>query len=85
MTSQTAAASPVSLNELRAMGRDLDDEKLIAILNLQPTAAELEEAVAWASGDGDVLAKRGRPMTGTVAAIVEILTSDEDDEPPPVR
>lgn len=74
----------VSEDELRALARNLDDGKVIEILNLQPTSSELEQAVIWSSGDGDMLAKRGHPMTEKVAAIVEILTADED-EPPPVR
>jgi hypothetical protein len=72
------------MDELRAIAGNLDDEKVIDILNLQPTFAELEQAILWASGDGDLLAKGGHPMTGKVAEIVEILTADED-EPPPVR
>jgi hypothetical protein len=76
--------NPISMDELRAIAGTLDDEKVIDILNLQPTPAELEQAVIWASGDGDLLAQGGHPMTGKVAEIVEILTADED-EPPPVR
>lgn len=79
-----ADTNPVSMDELRAIAGNLDDETVIDILNFQPTSAELEQAVIWASGDGDLLAKRGHPMTGKVAEIVEILTADED-EPPPVR
>jgi hypothetical protein len=72
------------MDELRAIAGNLDDEKAIDILNLQPTSAELEQAIIWASGDGDLLAKGGHTMTGKVAEIVEILTAEED-EPPPVR
>ena len=84
MKSQTAATSSVSLEELRAIAGNIDDGKAVEILKLEPTSTDLEEAVIWASGDGDVLAKRGHPITEKVAAIVEILTSDED-EPPPVQ
>jgi hypothetical protein len=74
----------ISKDALRAIVGDLDDAKIVEILNLQPTLAELEEAAVWASGDGDVLGKQGRPMTETVSALVDILTADEE-EPPPIR
>jgi hypothetical protein len=80
----TQRANIISEDELRAAAGNVDDATVIEILNLQPTLAELEEAVVWASGDGDVLAKSGHPLTGKVAQIVELLTEDED-EPPPVR
>jgi hypothetical protein len=74
----------ISKDELRAIAGNLDDEKVIDILHLQPTSSELEQALVWARGDGDLLAKSGHPITAKVAEIVEILTADED-EPPPAR
>ena len=86
MPTRSSAAPPgvLSPDRLKSILGEVDDAKLIEILKLQPTLAELEEAAIWATGNGDILAKGGRPMTGTVAAIVEILTADEE-EPPPVR
>jgi hypothetical protein len=77
-------ANAISRDELEALAGKLDDEKMINILNLQLTGVELEQAILWATGDGDLLAKSGRPLTAKVSGIVEILTADED-EPPPVR
>ncbi len=73
--------NPISPAELKAILGDIDDAKVIEIIELKPTLAELEEAAVWATGDGDVLAKGGRPLAGTVAAVLEILTAD-DEEPP---
>lgn len=64
---------------------DLDDAKTIEILELNPSLADLEEAAVWATGDGDVLGKSGHALAGTAAAIVEILTADEEEEPPAIR
>jgi hypothetical protein len=75
------AAGP---DELKAILGDVDDAKVIEILKLQPSIAELEQAAVWAVGDGDVLARGGHPLAGKVAEIVEILAVDEE-EPPPVR
>jgi hypothetical protein len=70
---------------VKAILGDIDEAKIIEILELQPAFADLEEAALWATGDGDVLAKEGRELSGTAAEIVEILTADEEEEPPPVR
>jgi len=87
MPAKSSAAAPgvFGAEELRCVLGEVDEAKLIEILKLQPTLAELEEAAIRAIGNGDILAKGGRPMTGTVAAIIEILTADEEEEPPPVR
>ena len=74
----------ISPAELKAIVGEIDDAKVIEILELKPTYADLELAAAWATGNGDVLAKEGRPLAGTAAAILEILTAD-DEEPEPVR
>ena len=69
---------------LRIVG-DIDERKALDILALSPTVAEIEEAAVWAVGNGDVLAKTGHPLTGISAEIFEILTADEEEEPPPTR
>jgi hypothetical protein len=79
-----SGTNAVSKDELRAIVGALDEEKIIDILNLQPTSTEMEQAVLWASGDGDLLAKSGHSISAKVAEIAEILTADED-EPPPAR
>jgi hypothetical protein len=79
----SSGTNVLSKDELRAIVGSLDDEKVIEILNLRPTSAELEQAILWAAGDGDLLARSGHPITAKVAELVEILTADEDE--PPVR
>jgi hypothetical protein len=64
---------------------DIDERKVLDILALHPTIAEIEEASLWAAGDDDVLAKRGHPRSPTAAGIVDILVADEEEEPPKVR
>lgn len=58
---------------------EIDDAKAIEILALQPTLAELEEAALWTTGDGNILARSGHALSGVVAAIVEIMTGDEEE------
>ena len=69
---------------LRIVG-DIDERKALDILALSPTVAEIEEAAVWATGDGDILAKTGHPLTGISAEIFEILTADEEEEEPTIR
>jgi len=57
----------------------LDDDKLLAILELRPNIADLEQAHVWLSGDRDVFG--ATPIKGTASSIVTILTVDEEDEP----
>jgi hypothetical protein len=63
---------------LRLVG-DVDERKLFDILALRPTVAEIGQAALWA------LAKGGHPLIGTAAEVLDILTADEEEEPPPIR
>jgi hypothetical protein len=86
VTAQSKAAERVAATRddlLRLVG-DVDEHKLLDILALHPTVAEIEEVTLWASGDGDVLAKGGHPLSGVAAQILDILNVDEEEEPPPV-
>lgn len=73
----------VSKAELVHLVGDIDDTKLSQILALEPSLAEIEEAVFWVDGEADELAKSGRILTGKSAAIYEILAAELEEEPPP--
>ena len=57
-----------------------DDSKVAAIEATGATSDELEEAVAWAQGESDVMGEARRPLTGVVARLYDILTADQFDE-----
>ena len=59
---------------------NIDSDKLLAILSLRPTIAELEEASMWLSGDADVFGAN-KPVKGNASHIVTILTAEEEEEP----
>lgn len=59
---------------------ELDAAKLLAIMSLRPTIADIEEASIWLSGDADVFSA-GEPVKGVASEIVTILTENEDEEP----
>lgn len=75
----------ITHDDIKAILGDLDEAKIIDILALKPALAELEEAAVWATGDGEVLGKDSPPLTGKVAAILEIIIADEEEEPPSVH
>ncbi len=42
------------------------------------TREQLEEAVAWVSGESDVMGHERLPLSGVVEQLYEILTADEE-------
>ena len=56
----------------------IDSDKLLQILSLHPTVAEVEEAAMWLSGDPDVFGVN--LPKGNVSDIVTILTVEEEEE-----
>ena len=73
---QTATAEDVA----RVFG-NLDATKVLPILELRPSIADLEEASVWLGGDSDVFGP-GQPIKGVASRIVTILTADEEEEHP---
>ena len=80
---QTEEKQYASRDEIVAILGPLDEDKLIALVNLRPTVAEVEEASVWLDGDRDVFDAEP-PLKGTAAEIVTLLTADEEEEPPRV-
>jgi hypothetical protein len=76
------APLPASRDDLRRILGELDDPKIIEILELTPSIADLEEATMCLAGDYDILAKGGHPVSATAGRIVEILGATEEEEPP---
>jgi len=73
-------SEPATLDDAKRLLGDADDRKIAEILAVQPTIWELEQAAIWHRGDGDVLGKSGRSLTGKAARIFELLATDDEDE-----
>lgn len=58
---------------------EIGNAKIAAILAAGPTPEDLEEAVAWAGGQSDVMGEERLPLTGVAAQVCDILTVDQDD------
>jgi hypothetical protein len=67
---------PVTAADVTRLCGQIDDAKLAAIVAAQPSAAEVEEAVAWLADEGEPLAKAARPLAGKAAIVYGILESD---------
>jgi hypothetical protein len=68
---------PATLAEIRQMVGDIEAAKLEAILATGATLSQIKEAMAWASGESDVLGGEfERPLSGPVAAVYAILASE---------
>jgi putative phosphoribosyl transferase len=76
-----ASSGAVEADSVRRLVGDLDAVKTSAILALDPTEGELEQAAMWAAGNGDLQARAGRLLAGKAAAIFDIITAGEEDEP----
>ena len=77
----TAPSGPaLGADEIRRIAGDISDARVLAILDLRPSHDELEQAVAWAEGQSDVLGELELPLSGVVSEIHEILTAGEEWE-----
>ncbi len=84
MTQPPKTAAPsgpaLSAEEVRRIVGDISDARVLAILDLGASHDELEQAVAWAEGQSDVLGELELPLSGVVSEIHEILTAGEEWE-----
>ena len=76
---QTEEKQHASRDEIVAILGPLDEDQLIALVNLRPTVAEVEEASMWLDADRDVFGAEP-PLRGKASDIVTLLTADEEDE-----
>ena len=77
---QVSEHNPSSLTpqDVRDIAGDLDDAKIAAILATGANAEQLKEAMAWASGESDVMGDLERPLTGVVAQLYDVLMTGEE-------
>jgi hypothetical protein len=85
----TSAQQPATRADFHRILGTLEDPKIIDILELNPTVADLEEAAMCVAGDQDVLAKGGHRVSSVAARVAEIITADEEEDdaplPPPAE
>ena len=72
--------SEQAISDLRGLVGDIDNTKLMAILALDPTPQEIEEAVAWIDEGADLRPNSEWPIKGKVADIYDILIADIEED-----
>lgn len=82
--SATEAGRPARLtaDQVHAVVGDIDPVKMSAIIATGGTLADLVEAAALVEGEREIMGESPRPLTGSVAAICDILSADRDLEEP---
>lgn len=70
----------VTPEDIRKLFDDIDAETLLAILELHPRVADLEEAALRRAGDGEAVGRR--QAIGTVAQILDLVDTSEEQELP---
>ena len=74
------AGTALSAEAIRRIAGEISDARVLAILDLDPSRDELEQAAAWAEGQSDVLGELELPLSGVVSELHEILTAGEEWE-----
>jgi len=69
-----------AVSQLRRLVGDIDDAKVSAILALNPTIEDVEEAVIWIEESGELRPDGEWKLSGKASEIFDILTSDLEDE-----
>jgi hypothetical protein len=80
---QASNRRPATHDDVKSILGDLDETKMLPVLALRPTIADVEEASIWLGGDADVFGAV-EPLKGVASQIVTILTANEEEEPPRV-
>ncbi len=75
----TQQSRPATRDEIVAILGPLDTDKMLALVEMRPTLAELEQASIWLDGDPDVFGAEP-PLKGTASEIVALLTADEEGD-----
>jgi hypothetical protein len=75
----TQQSRPATRDEIVAILGPLDTDKMLALVEMRPTLAELEQASIWLDGDPDVFGDEP-PLKGTASEIVALLTADEEGD-----
>ena len=56
---------------------EIGDSKMAALLATEATVEEFEEALAWATGESDVMGELEKRLDGAAALVYDILTVED--------
>jgi hypothetical protein len=70
-------SNPITHDEVVRIFGDIDDHKVVEILETGATYQDLEEAAAWIADEDDVMGELERSLSGTAARVYDIVTRGE--------
>lgn len=79
--SRTVGKRTLTHDDVVSLVGDLDDAEIATILATGATAQELDEAIAWAEAESDVMGELEKRLGEPVASIYRILMARKEDEP----
>jgi hypothetical protein len=59
---------------------DINDHRVLEILETGANMEQLEEAAAWLSGEDDVMGEERIPLEGAAGRVYDILIRDLEDD-----
>ena len=74
-----ATERAASMREISALVGDIEAEKLEAIRASGASVAEIEQALAWAAGESDVLGDEDHRLAGPIGQVYAILLTEQPD------
>lgn len=81
---QLAGGQLATRTDLDQILGEIDDETAVAILSLNPSVVQIEEAGIWLEGTDDFLRRGDHPIDPIVSQILDLVAT-EDEEPPGPR
>lgn len=79
MSSPSQQPSPATHLDVERLLGPLDTDTIMAVMALSPTLEDVEKAALHVAGESEALPERHHPH-GTVFAIIELVTKDDEDE-----
>ena len=73
-------SEPITLADVQSIVGDIDSNKAAVIVATEASVVQLEEAVAWAEGESDVMGDLVRPISHQVSAIYDVLITELPEE-----
>jgi hypothetical protein len=75
------AGRPLTHDDVVALVGDLDDEAVAEIIASGATARDLDEAIAWAESESDVMGELEKRMGEPATSVYRILMTRKELEP----
>lgn len=80
MPKPNSGAAPLATrDDIKGILGDIGPAEMLAIIELRPTIADIEQASVWLEGDPDVFGA-GEAVQGVASEIVAILTENDEEE-----